>query len=73
VLLLEMAVAIYFHNCCWVVKVSGGLNEGVEATVSSCEEGKEPWSCGVRGGLSIVRMEEEFDDVCGLPRLPPCQ
>ena len=72
-LLLEMTVAIYFCNCCQVVEVSGGLNEGVEATVSSCKEGEEPRSHGVRVGLSIVRTEEEFDDVCGLPRLPPCQ
>jgi hypothetical protein len=73
VLLLKTVVAIYFHNCCWVVKASGGLDEGVEAAISSCEEGKEPRSHGVHGGLSIVRMEEEFDDICGFPRLPPCQ
>jgi hypothetical protein len=72
-LLLEMTVAIYLCNCCWVVEASGGLDEGVEATVSSCEEGEEPQSHGVHGGLSIVRMEEEFNNVCGFPRLPPCQ
>jgi hypothetical protein len=73
VLLLETAVVIYFHNCCRVVKASGSLNKGVEATIPSCEEGEEPQSHGVRGGLSIVRAEEELDDVCGFPRLPPCQ
>jgi hypothetical protein len=72
-LLLEMAVAIYFCNCCWVVEALGGLDEGVEATVPSCEEGEEPQSRGVHGGLSIVRTEEEFNDVCGFPSLPPCQ
>jgi hypothetical protein len=66
-------VAIYFCNCCRVVETSGGLDKGVEAAISSCKEGEEPWSCGVRVGLSKVRMEEEFDDVCGLPRLPPGQ
>ena len=72
-LLLEMTVAIYFCNCCRVIEMSGGLNEGVEAAISSCKEGEEPRRHGVRVGLSIVRTEEEFDDVCGLPRLPPCQ
>jgi hypothetical protein len=72
-LLFETAVAIYFCNCCQVVETSGGLDEGVETTVSSCEEGEEPRSRGVHVGLSIVRTEEEFDDICGFPRLPPCQ
>ena len=72
-LLLEMTVAIYFCICCQVVEASGGLDEGVEATVLSCEEGEEPQSCGVHVGLSIVRTEEEFNNVCGFPRLPPCQ
>ena len=72
-LLFETAVAIYFCNCCQVVEASGSFDKGVKATVSSCKEGEEPQSCGVRVGLSIVRMEEEFDDVCGFPRLPPCQ
>jgi hypothetical protein len=73
VLLFETTVVIYFCNCCRVVEASGGLDKGMEATVSSCKEGEEPWSRGVRVGLSIVRTEEEFDDVCGFPRLPPCQ
>ena len=73
VLLLETMVAIYFCNCCQVVETSGGLDEGVEAAISSCEEGEEPRSHGVRGGLSIIRVEEELDNVCGFPRLPPCQ
>jgi hypothetical protein len=72
-LLLKTMVAIYFCNCCQVVEASGGLDKGVEATVSFCKEGEEPRSCGVHGGLSIVRTEEEFDDICGFPRLPPCQ
>jgi hypothetical protein len=72
-LLLETTVAIYFCNCCWVVKTSGGFDECVEAAIASCEEGEKRWSRGVRGGLSIVRAEEEFDNVCGFPRLPPCQ
>jgi hypothetical protein len=72
-LLLETTVAIYFCNCCWVVEMSGGFDECVEAAVASCEEGEEPWSRGVRVGLSIVRTEEEFDNVCGFPRLPPGQ
>src|SRR6266851_6139363 len=42
------------------------------APVLTGEKGEEPGSCGLSGGLSIVRMEEEFDDICGLPLLAPC-
>jgi hypothetical protein len=52
-----MVVAIYFRNCCWVVKVLGGLDEGVETAVSSCKEGEEPQRHSVHGGLSIVRAD----------------
>jgi hypothetical protein len=71
--LIETVVSIYFRNCCWVVKASGLFDEGVETSITADEEGEEPWSCGVRGGLSIVRTEEEFYDVGGFPRLPPSQ
>jgi len=41
------------------------------APISAGEESEEPGSCSLCGGLSIVRIEEEFDDVCGLPLLMP--
>ena len=73
-LAVKFVIAIYFHNHCQVVEVSGCLHEGVEASVSTGDEGGEPGgSCICRGVLSIVRAEEEFCDVCGFPRLPPCQ
>src|SRR6266851_8550601 len=51
---------------CWIF-----LNKGMIAPILAGEEGEQPGSCGLHGGLSIVRMKEEFDNVCGLPQLPP--
>ncbi len=64
-------VLIHFGDCGRIVEVAYFLNEGVIAAVSAGEEGKEPESCSLHGGLSIVRMEEEFNDVGGFPLLLP--
>jgi len=68
-----MAVVIYFRNCCWVVETLGFLDESVEAPIITGKEGEEPRSRRFRGGVSIVRVEEEFYNIGGLPRLPPGQ
>jgi len=62
---------IHLGDCGGVVEVAYFLNEGMIAPISAGEESKEPGSCSLYGGLSIVRTEEEFDDVCGLPLLAP--
>jgi hypothetical protein len=72
-LVLEIVVLIYFCNCCWVVKMLGLFDKGVEASITTGKEGEEPWSHWFCGGVSIVRVEEEFYDVGGFPRLPPSQ
>jgi hypothetical protein len=73
-LAVKFTVAIYLCNHCWVVEPSSCLDEHVEAPISTGDEGCEPGgSCVHWGGLSIVRMEEEFCDICGFPRLPPGQ
>jgi len=64
---------IYLRNCCWVVKALGFLDEGVETPIATGKEGEEPWSRRFRGGVSIVRAEEEFCNIGGFPRLPPSQ
>ncbi len=56
-----------------VVEAMDLLDECVITPIVGGEEGEEPGSCGLRGALSIVRMEEEFDNVGGLLWLPPCQ
>jgi hypothetical protein len=73
-LTVEVVVAIYFCNHCQVVEALGCLHEGVVAPISTGDEDGEPGGgCIRQGGFSIVRTEEEFCDVCGLPRLPPSQ
>jgi hypothetical protein len=73
-LTVKVVVAIYFCNHCQVVELLSSFNKHVEAPVLTGEEGGEPGgSCICWGVLSIVRMEEEFSDICGFPRLPPCQ
>jgi hypothetical protein len=72
-LILEIAVSIYFRNCCQVVETLGLLDKGVETSIMTGEEGEESWSYHFRGGVSIVRAEKEFCDVGGFPRLPPGQ
>jgi hypothetical protein len=50
------------------------LDEGVETSIMTGEDGKEPQSCCLgNGGLSIVRLEEKLCDIGGFPRLPPGQ
>ena len=72
-LFVELAVSEYLHHGGAVVKVAGFLSEGVETSIPTGEEGKEPQSCCLSGGLSIVRPEEKVCDVGGFPRLPPSQ
>ncbi len=72
-LLIKSSVSIHFGNGGQVVEVLNFFNEGMIAPILAGEEGKKPGSCGLHGGLSIVRTEEEFDNICGLPQLPPCQ
>ena len=69
---VNSVVSIHFCECGGVVEAAYFLNEGMIAPVSAGEEGEEPGSCGLHGGLSIVRTEEEFDDICGLALLVPC-
>jgi hypothetical protein len=66
-------VLIHFCGGGWVIEVSDLFDQGVIAPILTGEEGKESGSCGLYGGLSIVRMDEEFDDIGGFPRLPPGQ
>jgi len=71
-LLFKSAVSIHFGCGGGVVEVVNFFDERVIAPVLGGEEGEEPGSCGIRGVLSIVRAEEEFDNVGGFPWLPPC-
>ncbi len=70
-LIIKSAVLIHFGDCGGVVEAAYFLNEGMIAPISACEEGKEPGSCSLHGGLSIVRTEEKFDNVCELSLLAP--
>jgi len=40
-LILEIAVSIYFRNCCQVVEMLGLLDKGVETSIMTGEEGEE--------------------------------
>jgi len=65
---------VYFGNCGRVVESSGLVDEGVETSILTGEDGEEPRSCCFDNGvLSIVRPEEKLCDVGGFPRLPPGQ
>ncbi len=72
-LLFKSAVSIHFGCGGGVVEAANLFDERVIAPVLGGEEGEEPGSCGLRGVLSIVRAEEELDNVGGFPWLPPCQ
>ena len=72
-LFLKSAVSIHLGCGGGVVEAANLFDERVITPVLGGEEGEEPGSCGLRGVLSIVRVEEEFDNVGGLPWLPPCQ
>ena len=72
VFVLKVVVAVDFHHCCGVIEAVGFFNKGVETSIPTCEDGKEPRSCCLsNGGLSIVRPEEKLCDIGGFPRLPP--
>jgi len=74
VFVLKVVVAVDFHHCCGVIEAVGFFNKGVETSIPTCEDGKEPRSCCLsNGGLSIVRLEEKLCDIGGFPRLPPSQ
>jgi len=72
-LLFKSAVSIHLGCGGGVVEAANLFDERVIAPVLGGEEGEEPGSCGLRGVLSIVRAEEELDNVGGFPWLPPCQ
>src|SRR6266851_2275018 len=72
-LLFKSAVSIHFGCGGGVVEAANFFDERVIAPILGGEEGEEPGSCSLCGVLSIVRAEEEFDNVCGLPWLHPCQ
>ncbi len=72
-LLFKSAVSIHFGCGGGVVEAVNFFDERVITPVLGGEEGEEPGSCGLRGVLSIVRAEEEFDNIGGFPWLPPCQ
>jgi hypothetical protein len=74
VLVLKAAVLVYLSNHGWVVEAVSLLDEGVETSIMTGEDGEEPRSCCLsNSGLSIVRPEEKLCDVGGFPRLPPGQ
>jgi hypothetical protein len=71
---LEVMVPIYFSDCSWVIEAAGLFDKGVETSIATGEDGKEPRSCCLGNSvLSIVRPEEKLCDVGGFPRLPPSQ
>jgi hypothetical protein len=72
-LLVELSVSEYLRHSGGVVETAGFLGEGVETSIPTGEEGEEPRSCCLSGGLSIVRPEEKVCDIGGFPRLPPSQ
>jgi hypothetical protein len=74
VLILKVAVPIYFGNCGWVVEAASLFDEGVESSIVPSEDSEELRSCCLgNGGLSIVRLEEKLCNVGGFPRLLPGQ
>jgi hypothetical protein len=72
-LLVELSVSEYFRHGSGVVELAGFFGEGVETSIPTGEEGKEPRSCCLSGGFSIVRPEEKVCDIGGFPRFPPSQ
>ncbi len=72
-LLVKSVVSMHLSGCGGVVEATDLLNEHVETAIAGGKEGEEPGSCSVRGGLSIVRTEEELDNIGGFPWLPPGQ
>ena len=72
-LLFKSAVSIHLGCGGGVVEAANFFDERVITPVLGGEEGEEPGRRGLRGVLSIVRAEEEFDNVGGFPWLPPCQ
>ena len=72
-LLVKSMVLIHLSGGGRVVEATDLLDEHVITPISGGEEGKELGRRGLRGVLSIVRTEEEFDDVGGFPWLSPGQ
>jgi len=72
-LLFKSVVSIHLGCGGGVVEAANLFDERVITPVFGGEEGEEPGSCGLRGVLSIVRAEEELDNVGGFPWLPPSQ
>jgi hypothetical protein len=71
-LIVEVAIAAHFGSGGRVVEALDFFHKGVIPSVVTSKEGEEPWGRSFCRGLSIVRMEEEFDDICGFSLLPPC-
>jgi hypothetical protein len=72
--ILETSVAVYLGDGGQVVESARLFDKGVETSIPTGEDGKEPGgSCLDNGALSIVRLEEKLCDVGGFPRLPPGQ
>ncbi len=72
-LLVKSAVSIHLGGGGRVVEAVNFFNECVITPISAGEEGEEPGRRGLCGVLSIVRVEEELNNVGGFPWLPPCQ
>ncbi len=72
-LLIKSMVLIHFSDSSRVVKALNFFDEHAITFIMGGEEGEEPGSCSLCRGLSIVRIEEELNDVCRFPRLLPCQ
>jgi hypothetical protein len=68
---IEGAVLEDFGNSGRVVESLNVFNESVVTAILASKKGKESESCSLYGCLSIVRMDKEFDNVGGFPRLPP--
>ncbi len=66
-LLVKSAVLIHLSGGGRVVEVMDLLDECVVTSIAGGEEGEEPERRGLCGVLSIVRIEEEFDNIGGFP------
>jgi len=72
-LLIKSVVLIHLGSGSGVVEATDLLDKCVVTSIMEGEEGKEPGRRGLCGVLSIVRVEEELNNVGGFPWLPPCQ
>src|SRR6266851_4637365 len=69
-LLVKSVVLIHLGGGSGIIESVDLLDEHVVTSIAGGEEGEEPGRRGLYGVLSIVRMEEEFDNVGGFPWLP---